>query len=74
MKGSTMSTTPQKPTVGRIILVPVQTRRRYGDGEGPKDATIEIRPAIAWTSSKPSATGKSRSALRRRTKSSVAHD
>ncbi len=41
-----MSTTPPIPTVGRIVLVPVETRVSYGDGEGPKPGPIVVRPAI----------------------------
>lgn len=32
------------PTIGRIVLVPVQTRRTTG--EGLVNATVEIRPGI----------------------------
>ena len=39
-------TTIPKPTVGRIVLVPVQTRRSSPVCEGLQPATIEIRPAI----------------------------
>ncbi len=35
-----------KPTVGRTILVPVQTKRSLGDGNPPVDGPIEIRPAV----------------------------
>lgn len=34
------------PTIGRIVLVPVQTKRSLGDCNPPVDGPIEIRPAI----------------------------
>lgn len=41
-----MSPTIPTPSVGRIVLVPVQTKRSLGDGNPPVNGPVEIRPGI----------------------------